>query len=618
MQSIQVDKHIKNIVKAIIFVIVLLSPFWTTRLLFLWLTPELTIVDTTQYIITAFRFDVKTIAIWFSPLFLLLGVHLLFPKKWLRVLCDSLFIALLLAVFLFNFSAIFYYPIAKSIVGADLFTLLSGQELGVVVEYFLSYGLYLILIVISLILIYWLQVKTHVHLKSIYSKLILNFLVLCFLVLAARGSFKLKPLNLLDAYAVLAPKEATSAVTPLYILLESFGKPSLEQVNFVSEEYLDASIKNDEKQLLPILDIRPNICLIILESFGKEYTGLNRAKRPSYTPFLDSLSKNSICFTNAYANGLRSMDAVASIMTGVPSFMKSPYIGSVYSTNSLVSVPEALLTKGYYSSFFHGADELSMGFKPFLKAEGVVDYYGKQQYPDDKDMDGTWGVFDGPFLKFAGERLASQPQPWFSGVFTLSSHHPYAVPQAYQYLADGTLPIHKAVRYTDESLKLFFEKYAQSSWFSNTVFIITADHTSINESDIYRTYRGKYEVPLLIYSPRFFPPKVVKSPVQHIDIYPTLFQLGGKNRVTSFGKSLFDTSVQSVKHFDGNVYTATSDSLSLQWNGVNQYDLFAYHEDPQQSENLSITNPQLGDSLFRELKLFIQKFNYKMINNEFE
>ena len=155
---------------------------------------------------------------------------------------------------------------------------------------------------------------------------------------------------------------------------------------------------------LPIQN--PNICLILLESFGQEYAQLNKSNRPSYTPFLDSLMNQSLNFTNAYANGLRSIDAVASCIAGIPCLSKQPFIGSLYTQSDINTIPKALKKVGYTTSFFHGADELSMGFKPYLQSQGIDNYYAKQDYPDIADFDGTWGIYDEPFLAYCGSKLS--------------------------------------------------------------------------------------------------------------------------------------------------------------------------------------------------------------------
>ncbi|MGB1037332.1 MAG: sulfatase-like hydrolase/transferase, partial [Bacteroidia bacterium] len=176
---------------------------------------------------------------------------------------------------------------------------------------------------------------------------------------------------------------------------------------------------------------------------------------------------------------------------------------------------------------------------------------------------------------------------------------------------------HQSVRYTDAALRNFFETSRKEEWFDKTIFIVTADHTSINETPEFQTYRGKYAVPLMIYSPSLFGPKKVEHIVQHMDIYPTILQMAGKKSTVSMGRSLLDTMKRDVIHYDGNVYVITNDSLSLQWNGVTKYELFEYKSDPAHTKDIAEEKEVEGDEMFNALKMFIQKFNYRLLNDDF-
>ena len=154
-----------------------------------------------------------------------------------------------------------------------------------------------------------------------------------------------------------------------------------------------------------------NVVIIILESFAREYIGslnhgLEGGKYEGYTPFIDSLIKVSLTFDVSIANGKKSIDAMPSILASVPS-LETPYTISHYANNQINGLPELLKKKGYYSAFFHGAPNGSMGFDSFSRVAGFDDYFGLDQYPEKNDFDGMWGVWDEPFFKFFAEKLNS-------------------------------------------------------------------------------------------------------------------------------------------------------------------------------------------------------------------
>ncbi len=611
------DLRIKNIVKALSFLFCLVIPFWISRFWLLFSQPDLIITDPFNYIFYLIRFDLKTLSIWYAPLFICLGVGLFIQKKWWYSLTKFIFTLLFFGAIVFNLIAILYLPNSKTIVGRELFQLLSGQSFVVITSYIQEYW-YVIILVLglnALITRFFGRLRLNTSRKNSF---ILGTLTLFGIAFFARGGVALKPLNSMDAYAKLTNKEVTTAITPLYILLESYGKQGINYEAYFSDDLLQEALSDDKRSYDTLTVDKPNICLILLESFGKEYTKLNVSNRPSYTPFLDSLMEHSVNFTNAYANGLRSIDAVASCIAGVPCLTKQPFIGSLYSQSNINTLPEILKKEGYVTSFFHGADELSMGFKPYLQSQGIDHYFAKQDYPNSADFDGTWGIYDEPFLAYCSTKLSSQKQPWFSGIFTLSSHHPYQIPEAYTYLPEGTNEIHQSIRYTDLALRNFFKSIQSKSWFDNTVFIITADHSSINETPAYRSYRGKYAVPLLIYAPERFDNREENRIVQHIDIYSTIRHLTTNDSFVSFGNSLLDDSVsQGVALFDGNIYTYSNDSLTIEWYGDQHTRIFNYRSDPVYSNELSANLSLEAEMMLQKLKLYIQKYNYRLLNNNF-
>jgi len=612
-----VDLRIKNIVKCLLFLFCLVLPFWVSRFWLLCSYPDLTVSDPINYLIHVIRFDLKTFAIWYSPLFIFLGVGIFIQKKWWQFLTRIVFSLLFLFALVFNLIAVLYFPISKTIVGAELFQLLAGQNIWIVLGYISEYWYVIILVLVINTLLFRLFKQINLTMAMSY-RIILAVFTFLALGFFARGGIALKPLNLMDAYADLNNEEVTTAITPLYILLESYGKQGIQYEAYFSDVQLHEALSNDKKIYDDLSFNRPNICLILLESFGKEYTGINQTNRPSYTPFLDSLMDQSINFTNAYANGLRSIDAVASCLAGIPCLMKQPFIGSIYTQSDINTIPRVLKKDGYTTSFFHGADELSMGFKRYLQFQDIGNYYAKQNYPDISDFDGTWGIYDEPFLEYCGKTLTAQKQPWFSGIFTLSSHHPYKIPERYNYLPKGSTEIHQSIGYTDYALSKFFRSVRSKSWFENTIFIITADHSSFNETPMYRSSTGKYAVPLFVYSPKWLAPSEETRVAQHIDIYSTIRHLTSNDNVISFGNSLFDNSrTQGVVLFDGNIYTYTNDSLTIEWNGNKHVRLFNYQSDPAHQNDLSAEETDSVDRMLQELKMYIQKYNYRMLNNNF-
>lgn len=361
---------------------------------------------------------------------------------------------------------------------------------------------------------------------GLLKKSLASFIVIALSVLAARGGLQHKPLSFVDAKLFDNSYANNLVLNSTFTILKSASKKSLVRVHHFEQDEMLALLNNQGELKLPLQkNLRPNIVIMILEGFSEEYSQL---KDPEVMPYLNSLRLQSADFKNAYANGRRSIEGVAAILSGIPALMEEPFINSEFSANQVIGLGTLMQGLGYTTSFFHAANKGSMHFDSFTKSVGVENYYGRQDYPNAKDDDGTWGIFDEPFLKWTCETLtASLRKPFFTTVFTLSSHQPFKLPAEYESkFTAGGLPILKTIQYTDFAVEKFMNCAQQKDWFKNTIFIFTADHTG-PELNANSDFVSRYKVPLFIYAPQFDWIKKINTnqPAQQIDILPTLLDV---------------------------------------------------------------------------------------------
>ena len=260
-----------------------------------------------------------------------------------------------------------------------------------------------------------------------------------------------------------------------------------------------------------------------------------------------------------------------------------------------------------------------MGFNSFTQIAGITSYFGKDDYPNKADYDGKWGIFDEPFLQYTANRLTNTQQPFFAGIFTLSSHHPYTLPEKHiNRFKKGELPIHESIGYADYSLKQFFETAKNQDWYNNTIFIITADHTQQNSVDQFNNPVGIYRVPIAFYSPKFIKPAIKHSIISQVDIYPTLIDLiGNKAQHISFGTSAFSAQNPhfSISYLNG-IYQLISDTYCLQFNGEEIIGMYNWKEDTALHRNMVGENLLVEEQLLSYLKAYIQQYNNRLIQNK--
>jgi phosphoglycerol transferase MdoB-like AlkP superfamily enzyme len=318
------------------------------------------------------------------------------------------------------------------------------------------------------------------------------------------------------------------------------------------------------------------------------------------------------------SNGRKSIDAMPSILASIPS-LETPYIISHYANNQINGLPSLLKKKGYYTAFFHGAPNGSMGFDSFAKLAGFDVYFGLDQYPKKDDFDGMWGVWDEPFLQFFASELDSFHEPFMASVFTISSHHPFEVPTKYKgKFKKGPAPIVEVVGYTDYALKEFFNKISGSKWFNNTLFVITADHTNESFHKEYQNDYGVYSIPVIFYKPGSNLKGVRNRIAQQIDIMPTVLNyLNYDEEYIAFGNDLLNDSIESFAfNTNGSTYNIYMKDHLLEMIDNKPVSLFNYKQDTYLQNNLLGKDPVLEQVMEEKLKAIMQTYNGRLIRND--
>lgn len=563
-------------------------------------------------------FDVSALVYLLAPVIILHILPLPFRKhriyqlilKILFIICLSLGIAL-------NLIDCEYYKFSGKRTGADLFTAQNDIDI-VWLNYVADYWFLLILFFLLVYLVIKLYpalkpqktTKSKHTLQSYFLQVVYMVVVAGIAFLGARGGIGLRPIRPFDAARFVAPRLVPLALNTPFQVIGTLQGQYAETPDYMplAEAEKILPLVNRYKNSSPLR--KKNVVVIILESFGKEYVGyFNNGK--GYTPFLDSLCGKSLLFTQAYANGKRSSDAVPAILSSVPSLLDVPFINSVYSDKPTHTLGYYLQQSGYYSGFFHGARNGSMGFDNFLKLAGNGDYFGLTEYPNKGDFDGSWGIFDEPYYLYMAKTLNTKKQPFCAGIFTISSHHPYPTPPQHKgRFPKGTLPIHRGIRYADYSLEQFFIYASRQKWFNNTLFVITADHSAENETAKYQTSVGKYAIPLIFYTPDGSLKGKIDKPVSHVDILPTVLDYLHFNKpFFTFGKSAFrNTSKPGAIHYEGGIYQYIKDSTVLHFDGSSSIALYNYHKDSFLRENIITQHPVLIAEQEKEIKALLQQF----------
>ena len=444
-------------------------------------------------------------------------------------------------------------------------------------------------------------------------------LVIGCLVLGLRGGGQPIPISIVNAGDMVEIKMVPLVLNTPFTILKTLETPGISEVSYMKEEEAEELITlihqpnlNNKKWE------KPNVVLIILESFSKEYIGYYN-KGEGFTPFLDSLLGQSFTFENSFANGMQSVDGIPSITASIPLFMTSSLIKSPYSANKFNSLANTLGDFGYRTAFYHGGNDGTMGFDKYTKVAGFQECNEMTSFPNyESAFDGTWGIPDEPFLQFFADDLTKKESPFFATVFTLSSHHPYQIPEQYKgKFKTGKHPILEAVNYTDYALKQFFKHAKKQAWYANTLFVITADHTSYRINKEYDNKVGALKIPIAFYKPDDTTFVGEQSDIfQQIDIMPTILDWVGYDKpYFSFG-SPFSDKLNRRAVFGKDLFQIIKGDYILLFNGKETKGLYNYKNDPQLKIDISSTEPVMRSKIEKEIKAFRQLYNKRIIYNQ--
>ncbi|HNT19750.1 MAG TPA: sulfatase-like hydrolase/transferase [Saprospiraceae bacterium] len=442
-----------------------------------------------------------------------------------------------------------------------------------------------------------------------------------------RGGFlhSTRPITLSNAGKYVSRPDLMPVVlnTP-FSLIRTFDKKAYPEKTYMPEEEA-IQVFNPVKNYSDSLPFEAkNVVILIIESLSREHSGylnpnLGGGEYKGYTPFLDSLMKESLVCTNAFANGRKSIDAMPSILAGIPSLVL-PYVLSHNSLNKINSLASLLKPKGYRSAFFHGAPNSSMGFQAFSRIAGFDQYYGKDEYGNDADYDGIWGIWDEEFLQYFGRQLDTFTPPFLGICFTLSSHHPFKVPPRYEgVFPEGKLPVHACVSYTDMALRKFFEVASTKPWYRNTLFVITADHSTVAWSEKYNSPVGAFAIPILYFSPGGLLRKTYQGVTQQTDIMPSVLDyLHFDQPFVAFGNSIFDDEAEPFAlHYNNEQYQVIdSDHRLSLFDGNKITGVYDIRDSWSLGGNKVLLPAESESELLRFHQAVIQQYNQRILHNK--
>lgn len=293
-----------------------------------------------------------------------------------------------------------------------------------------------------------------------------------------------------------------------------------------------------------------NVVLISVESLSGEFMQAFGSKQ-NITPVLDSLAQHSLFFTNFYASGTRTVRGLEALSLAIPptpgqSIVKRPKNDSLFSLGSVFK------KKGYTSQYLYGGYGYFDNMNTYFSGNDYEVIDRSALTAKEISFANIWGVADEDMFNHSLLQMDSNyksGKPFFSHVMTVSNHRPFTYPDGKIDIPPSTQSREGAVKYTDYAIGKFLKDAQLKAWFSNTIFVIVADHcaSAAGKTDLPVT---GYHIPLLIYSPANIQPQKVDALMSQIDLAPTILGLLKFNYRSKFiGQDIFNLTKEQQRAF---------------------------------------------------------------------
>ncbi len=630
------DNYFRPVLQLLAIALLLL---WLSRLKFylfnLQYFSHLGAGEVLRILVFGLRFDLATLFMLNAPFIFMMTLPLPVRKyRFWRFSAMALFLLANIIGLMANIADIVYFRFTFKRMTADIFGY-AANDISLLTllpqffkdfwGYFLLFALFVVILIVAVARFKIRPLKRKFNPFQFYVLQVVGFLVaMALTIIGVRGGLQLKPINIITAGKVSEARNATFVLNTPFTIIKTLNQQSLSRADYFDEitlqEIYTPIIQPTQIKALSGGDSPVNLVVIIMESLSSEHVGAFNRHREGYdgfTPFLDSLMQHAVAF-RGFANGKQSIEAIPAILASLPSLLDKPYINSAYAANKFNSLADLLGAEGYQTAFYHGGTNGTMDFDGFAQMAGFDKYYGRTEYNDETDFDGQWGIFDEPFFSYFADGLSEMKSPFFATIFSLSAHHPYTIPEKYSNkFPEGNLKIQQTVAYADFALRRFFEKAELMPWYGNTLFVITADHTSEAWLPEYKTKTGMYKIPIVFYAPGFKLPRSATTVADQIDIMPSALGLLGYNKpFVAFGQNIFDNTEGMALNYLNGVYQLITDSLVLEFDGSNSLSLYNYQRDALLQKNLLSTNLREAHQMEQTLKAVIQQYNNRMIDNQ--
>ncbi len=272
-----------------------------------------------------------------------------------------------------------------------------------------------------------------------------------------------------------------------------------------------------------------NVLLVTIDTLRADALG-SYGDRAAATPVLDRLAQAGVLFERARAHNVVTLPSHANILSGRYPFQHGLRDNAGYRFPAdLDTIATLLKGRGYRTGAFVSAFPLDSRFG----LDRGFDLYDDQLGDPERVASFRMTERPGAATVAAARRfVVSDPgRPWFCWVHLYEPHAPYE-PQGALAARFADAPYKGEVAAADEALGPLLDPLLSAGREGHTLVVVTSDHGESLGEHGEKThgvfaYEATLRVPLILYAPALFGPRVVADPVRHVDILPTVLDALG-------------------------------------------------------------------------------------------
>lgn len=286
-----------------------------------------------------------------------------------------------------------------------------------------------------------------------------------------------------------------------------------------------------------------NVLMVQLEAFQNFMVGKSIGGE-EVTPNLNKLIQESAYFSNFYHQTAQGRTSDADFTANCS--LQPVSNGSVfiqYADHEFDCLSNTLKANDYSTDVFHSYEGGFWNRNTMYSQMEYDHFYSLKHFTMDEKI--GWALGDKSFFKQSLDVIADQKQPFYSFLITLSSHHPFTMPENEQKLNVGELngtimgDYLQSMHYVDAALGELVDRMKSEGLWDDTILVMYGDHdSSIKDWTMFETFLGKplneleremilKQVPLLVHLPNDEHAATYENVGGQLDVTPTILHLLG-------------------------------------------------------------------------------------------